>query len=270
MAIIPKQNPLEHSLNDIEEVNQHREHAGLSMIGSKCHRYLQLSHYWAFETKISKRVRRLFNFGHMMEDQMIADLESQGYKFSGAQDQIVGFGGHWKGHIDGRFQKDDIDYLAEFKTHNDKSFKDLVAKGVKESKPTHYGQIQAYMGYKDIKECIYVGYNKNDSAYYIEFVQLDEEYFAELKSKEAEVLLADTLLSRIGANKYTWFECKFCSARQECFGKKEVSRNCRTCANVDVLDAGKWQCNLKSKILTVDEQRAGCDKYETAIMFKEL
>lgn len=279
MAKLEHKDPILHKLNDELFTSGLRPHAGLSGIGHECHRYLQLAHYWAFQQHISARIQRLFNVGHGAEDVMIADLAKVGITVKNEQAEIIATAGHWKGHIDGEGEQDGRgDFLVEFKTHNDKSFADVKKKGVQVSKPIHYGQCQAYMGYRKLGSALYMALNKNTSEYYIEWLEFDPEYFKnDVQRKEMEVISADALLPRIGNNNITWFACKFCNAKNACFGKSEVVKSCRTCTYVDVLDEGRWACTnehnchkAKSVELTVDEQRAGCDKYSLAIMFKEL
>jgi hypothetical protein len=268
MALIPRNDPLEHAINHTVIKQSPRPYLGLSQIGTTCHRYLQYYHYWAFDSSFTNRIQRLFNAGHNAEEFMIADLATHGFVVHGEQEEIIGTAGHWKGHIDGKVTKDGPTGLVEFKTHNDKSFKNVKKCGVKKSKITHYGQMQSYMGYKGLTWGLYMAYNKNDSEYYIEFIDFDEEYFAESKRKEMEIIASEVLLPRIGNNSITWFECKMCDARQECFGKVPVKENCRTCEFVDVLDEGKWHCNKKNLGLNTKAQ-GGCDQYKVATMFKE-
>jgi hypothetical protein len=270
MAKIPKNNNLSSLLNDRIIDNSHRGYLGLSMVGHNCLRYLQLCHYWAYQDKISARIQRLFGVGHSAEQMIIDDLKSVGFDFDSDQFQVIGFGGHWKGHIDGKLYKEDDEWLAEFKTHSDKYFKDVSTKGVIASMPKHYGQVTAYMGYTKIKKCLYVAYNKNTSEYYFEVIEFNEDHFKDLQRKESEVLMAESLLPRIGNSKYTWHECRMCSAKDECFGKKEVVKSCRTCTYVDVLPDGIWQCGKNAQNLTTEEQRVGCSEYLLAPMFKDL
>lgn len=270
MAKLPTNNSLNYLLNTKEVIGKHRGHAGLSMIGSNCLRYLQYSHYWAYDNNYTVRIQRLFNVGHNAEPIMVKDMESVGYTFDSDQLQVSGFGGHWKGHIDGKFYKDGEEWLAEFKTHNDKYFKDTVNKGVQVAMPKHYSQVTSYMGYLGLKQALYMGYNKNTSEYYFEEIPFDESHFKDLQAKEAEVLMSDILLPRIGSGKPTWFECKLCSAKDVCFKNVKVNRNCRTCNHVDILEEGVWECSLHKKRLSVSDQIINCEDYTLAIMFKEV
>lgn len=253
-------------MNDVTKNETPRDYLGLSMIGNPCHRYLQHYHYWTFSTEISVRLQRLFDFGHGAEDFMIADLAKQGIIVEGRQDEIVATHGHWKGHIDGAI--DDVKWLVEFKTHNDKSFIDLKKKGVRLGKFGHYAQCTAYMGNLGFRKCLYVAYNKNNSEYYLEFIDFDEADFAEFENKQTEIIVSDTLLPRIGTGKSTWFECKLCDARHVCFGLEEVEVTCRSCQSVDVLPDGEWMCGATGKILDREDQLEACPHYELGDMFK--
>ena len=196
------------------------------------------------------------------------DLLNLGIAVVSEQKSITATAGHWKGHIDGIGLTSDLDrFLVEFKTHNDRSFKDLKKNGVKDSKPAHYAQMTSYMGYLELSRALYMAYNKNDSEYYLEWVDFDEEYFKELQRKEFEVISADTLLPRIGTGTKTWFECKFCSAKDVCFDKTFTEENCRTCKFVDVHDEGKWYCSKHKKDLPSNYQD-GCEDFKMAEMFK--
>lgn len=275
-----KRNPdqeIDWLLNSLEIETDLRGYNGLSGIGEKCLRKLQLAHYDLYTTKHSIRVLRLFNEGHRMEPVMIELLAKQlGIRHFDDQQQVVGFSGHWKGHIDGKgeFTESstfsglvDGTFLTEFKTHNDKSFKDLLKNGVIKSKPGHYAQMTSYMGYTGLDKALYVAYNKNDSTVYHEWVSFDPEYFRELQRKEAEIVLADALIERVGTNKSTWFECKMCDAKDVCFGKKTPRSSCKNCKWVDVLNDGKWEC--RNLVTELSEFRP-CDDYELGEMFCEL
>ena len=265
MALIPLFNL--DVLNDAPIENNSRYYLGLSGIGEKCYRKLQHDHYWTYEEKITARIKRLFDFGHMMERTMINDLEKIGYVIEDDQAEIIATAGHWRGHIDGTASMDGVKFLLEMKTHNDDSFKELKKNKVKASKPGHYAQMQAYMGYKKLYKGLYLAYNKNNSEYYMEIIDFDPEYFSELQRKELEVLISPVLFPRIGTNTITWYECKRCSASKVCFGRKEVRKTCRSCVNVNVTDGGKWVCSLTDSSLTVKQQVTACESYELNPMF---
>lgn len=260
-------------MNDTPLVQDKRYYNGLSTIGEKCLRKLQFIHYDCLLTTHSCRMIRLFGVGHAMEPKLREELtQFLGMVFKGDQDEVIGFAGHWKGHIDGLgmflrsskfYTKDDDWFLMEYKTHNDKSFAELKKDGVKKSKPMHYGQVTSYMGYKGMAKTMYVGYNKNTSEIYIEWIPFSEEDFNENKRKEAEVVMADSLLPRIGNDSPMWFECKLCDAHSVCFGKESMKKSCRNCEHVDILDGGVWECGKGHTIKGYEP----CPEYERMEIF---
>jgi len=268
MALIPKTESIADALNNRIITEGLRPYLGLSQIGHSCHRYLQYCHYWAFESSYSSRIKRLFDVGHSAEEVMIADLTSVGITVENQQQSIVATGGHWKGHTDGTGFNCDGKFLVEFKTHNDKSFKDLKKNKVKKAKPVHYGQCQAYMGYLNLDKCLYMATNKNDSEYYIEWIEFDLDYFSDSRRKEAEIIMSDVLLPKIGTGQATWFECKMCDARHVCHKGKKPLKTCRSCKHVDVLDEGRWACGLHGGDIEEMMQRIACSDYDLGDMFK--
>lgn len=252
-----------------------RHYNGLSAIGTKCVRLLQYHHYDCLDVTHSCRMIRLFGVGHRMEDVLIEELNRfLQLNVSRQQEECVGFAGHWKGHIDGvgnfyrisPFYKSDNDkFLMEFKTHNDKSFADLKKNGVKASKPLHYGQVTSYMGHIKLERCLYVGYNKNTSEIYLEWIPFTQEDFKENQRKEAEVVVADTLLPRIGNDSPMWHECKMCDAKKVCFGEELPKPSCKNCQFVDVHDEGRWECtkSTSNKLESFDI----CHEYKLSEFF---
>lgn len=268
MVQIPVKDELNWALDHpmVEELPRH--YLGMSMIGEPCDRYLQYYLRWAHTIKLERRIRRLFDFGHIAEEQMTKELERIGCVISNQQQEFIGFGGHWQGHIDGNIcivpGKGDFDsFLLEFKTHNHKWFKVLQKQGVQKGFPKHYDQCQRYLAADPVLEaCMYIGYNKDDSEFLIEFIEPDEPRQKELKRKEQHILLEDKLFPRIGTGQSTWHECRFCDAKQVCFGKKEVRQGCRTCKHVEIHEEGHWRCAYHQKGLGLEYQAKGCDDYE--------
>jgi len=267
MAKIPVMDDLKHSLDYplIEEVPRH--YLGMSMIGSTCDRSLQLYFRWGDTTKLTRRIRRLFDFGHIAEEQMTKEFERIGCHIYGQQEEYVGFAGHWQGHSDGKITnvpgKEDKRFLLEYKSHNAKWFKLLQKDGVQKGFPKHYDQAQRYLKEEpELDGIMYVGYSKNDSDYYIEFIERDEVRALELKSREQHIMLLDTLAPKIGNGLINWFECKMCDLRYVCHEKKPVMKSCRSCLHIQVEDGGKFSCLKLNKVLTLQEQIDGCDSYQ--------
>ena len=272
-----KSNPLDkvHArLNDHMKQGEKRTYLGMSIIGHKCHRYLQFVHYGCVISEYPERIERLFEDGHGAEAQLIKALKKIGIHVYDQQLKVVGRTGHVQGHIDGNgswfsdeFQLFSAEpFLVEFKTHNQKSFDELKrVYDLQKTKPIHYSQMISYMGHQEQLKGLYVAKNKNDSAIEIRIIDFDQEHFNDLGRKEVEVVTADTLLPRIGNDNRTWFECKMCNAKSVCFGDSKPEADCRNCNHVDVLDGGKWRCTKHAKFVTAMEP---CDQYELGVMFQ--
>lgn len=271
MVAIPERNVILEKLEEGEIENNPRPYLGYSMIGEKCLRYLQYYHRMAFKDTITRRINRLFNFGKHMEDVFIGDLEAIGAVVKNQQKEMIGYKGHWKGHIDGTALKiptaEKTEHLLEFKTHNDDQFKLLKRHNdISKSHPKHFWQATAYMGHLKLTRTLYLGYNKNDSAYYIERLHFDKESFEELEFKSRAIVDNVKLFPRLGPGKESWHECRYCPAKRVCFNKVEPERNCRTCQHVEVHDKGTWYCgspSLKKPVkLSLTDQEAACPLYE--------
>jgi CRISPR/Cas system-associated exonuclease Cas4 (RecB family) len=250
--------------NDVASEEYPRSHIGLSTNGTECLRSLQFSWRWAYKRKIINRMNRLFRVGHYGEDDIINELESLGCIITDRQLIIPSLAGHWGGSIDGIIQlpNEIRKSLLEIKTHNQKNFNALVKHGIKKAFPKHYDQMQAYMSHEGIpKQAVYIAINKNNSAVAVLYVELDQERANELKRYRMEVISSDTLLPRIKGASEEYYKCKFCEASEVCWRDEPIQRNCRTCNHVDILDAGKWQCSIDERFLSIEDQIKGCKKY---------
>lgn len=249
-----------------------RAHLGASLIGRKCMREIWYSWRWAANPVHSARMLRLFNRGHREEDRFVEWLESVSDKVwaldpsTGDQIRISDFKGYFGGSLDGVVRNPagyKGDFLCEFKTHNDKSFKALKLSGVEKAKPEHYSQMQIYLHYKPkLEGALYFAINKNDDDLYVEFVYRDENEAKRNIDKAAKILLSVQPPERFeDASEYNFYCNKFCSYSAQCWRNMDPDKSCRTCRHVSPSDDG-WLCNKYSTIRTVDEQRVGCDKWE--------
>lgn len=260
-------------LNKSPVTGSKRNYLGMSGIGAKCHRYLQLAHYGCIVSEYDSRIERLFNDGHNAEPQLIDALKGIGIHVYDQQEEVVGCTGFVKGHTDGKgswFTSDyqlfsDSEFLVEFKTHNQKSFDELKkTPDLQNTKPVHYSQMIAYMGHLELSKGLYVAKNKNTSEIHVRVIDFDAGHFDDLRRKEVEVVTADTLLPRIGNDNITWFECKMCNAKDVCFDRKQPDRDCRNCKNVDVEQGGVWRCTISGEQL---DKLIPCEAYSIGEMF---
>jgi hypothetical protein len=197
----------------------------------------------------------------------------QGVKLS--QWRIKDVNGHFGGSLDGLADADfDVEvetvttgrvsipageeFLLEFKTHNTKSFVNLINVGVREAKPEHWAQMQIYMHKRQLKHALYMAVNKNDDDLYLEIVAVDPAEGPKLLEKASEIINAPKPPPRIGNNP-SWYDCKFCPRLKICHYAEPMEKNCRTCQFAKPVENGQWQCTKWNAIIPSDVLAKGCD-----------
>ena len=256
--------------NDADDGN--RPHLGASLIGHACERYLWMTFRWVDSKKFPGRMLRLFETGSLAEARFVANLKRIGVEVhdttpDGKQWRVTGLGGHFGGSMDGAargFPEAPKTWaVIEFKTHNDKSFNELVKKQVQAGKPQHYAQMQVYMGETGMERAMYMAVNKNTDELYAEWVHFDPVEFAKLKARAERVIRASEPPLRV-SNDPSWFVCKMCDFSEHCHGDKAPAVNCRTCANSTPEADGdaRWSCAEKPHdTLPIEKQRVGCKQH---------
>jgi hypothetical protein len=231
----------------------HRPHLGASLIGHACERYLWLTFRWAKAKKWPGRMLRLFETGQLEEPRIVANLRRIGVQVhetapDGKQWRVSAIGGHFGGSMDaaavGVPEAPKTWHVLEFKTHNDKSFKELLTKGVEKSKPQHWAQMQTYMGLTGMERAMYVAVCKNDDTIYTERVEFDPTEFAKIMARAERVITAAEPPLRC-SNDPSWYVCKMCDFHPLCHGEEAPDVNCRTCAHSTPVvegEDGKWNC----------------------------
>lgn len=271
MPTIPKQT-LVQKIDAVEVESYPRPHLGASLIGSPCKRSVVYSFYWANTVKVQGRLERIYRMGDAVEDLIVNALSSIGIEVSGSQNRVTDATGHAGGSIDGVAvfvpELGSEKVLFEGKSMNHNNFMEVKRKGVQASKPTHYVQMQMYMGRLDLRFALYVVMDKNDSNLYTEIVPFDEECFLNHVDLEDHVLHALHIeeFPRISTNP-SWYVCKMCDFKDACQHNAPVKQNCRTCETSYMEPNGVWVCGMTKKMLTVEEQQEGCGAFELSEMW---
>lgn len=246
-----------------------RPHLGASMIGDECLRRLWYGFRWAAHPRHDGRLLRLFERGDREEAVFVAELRSIGCEVvdvdpeTGDQLRFSAMGGHIGGSCDGHVRgvpgAPKTWHVAEFKTSNDKRFKELLRKGVRETNPKHFTQMQLYMRAWSLKRSLYLCANKNDDQIYSERVQYDAEIAAEAMTK-AELVVKATEPPLRCSEDPSWWACKFCDHNIHCHQGVigALERNCRTCVSATPEPDGTWSCAHHKTTLSVEDQRDGC------------
>jgi hypothetical protein len=256
MSEIP--DPIGSKIDEVFEsiTDDPRPYLGPSQSGEPCERRTWLSFRWAVRKTFPGRMLRLFRRGQREEDTVVSMLKMIGMEVTDEQKNIE-FGGHIWGHIDGVVNN----AVLEIKTHNLKSFDNLIKNGVKSSKPQHYAQMQLYMLGLKMNRALYFAVCKDDDRIHTERIELDKEYAEKELNRLKRITLKEHIPAPISTDP-SWYQCKFCEAHDICHGSKLTREiNCRTCAHSTPLGSGQWHCIRWGAIIPTDAQRNGCPSH---------
>ena len=246
-----------------------RSHLGASLIGKACERALWYDFRWITKARFEGRVLRLFETGNREEERLVRNLRRTGATVlevdpeTGRQFRVQAHGGHFGGSLDGvaihLLEAPKAWHVLEFKTHSNKSFTDLVAKKVRESKPQHFAQMQIYMHLMGMNRAMYLAVNKDTDDLYVQRVEADVAYTEQLLEKARRIIFAPTPLPRI-SEEPSWYQCRLCDHADVCHGPRAAEINCRTCLHSTPVEGG-WHCDRHQKPLSEVDQRTGCEQH---------
>ena len=246
-----------------------RPHMGCSQLGHPCDRWLWLSFRWAVQPDFSGRVLRMFRRGQQEEQNIVRDLRAIGMdvRCTGNRQLGVDFGAHVSGSADAIIESGVPEahkrrHVAEFKTHNKKSFESIEKDGVEKSNPMHYVQMQLYMHGLKIDCALYVAVCKDDDRIYTERIQYDQSVAEKYVERGRRLALEARMPPPISTDP-SWYQCKLCPAHEFCH-KTQLTQhvNCRTCAHSTPKEDSTWRCERHDADgIPVEFQRSGCDSH---------
>lgn len=244
---------------------------GSSFIGNECLRQIWFDWRGFARESFKGRMLRLFGTGHLQEDRIVQDLRDAGFSVwnvdekTGQQFQFIDSTGHFitkmDGVIKGVLTRESQPHALEIKTHNDKSFKELLKKGVKESKPLHYAQVQITMALSNLRRTIYVALNKNDEQFEVFRIKEDKDEQEKLFKKINTLYEARLRPAGISEDAGS-FGCKFCDMKHVCVNKVAPLLHCRTCRMCTPGVEGKWVCEMDRETLPIQKQKLGCQHWD--------
>lgn len=245
-----------------------RGYLGASVVGHECDRYLWFVFRGAVREDVEGRMFRLWQTGHREEVRLLDDLRAIGCEVhtgeGGEQFGLALHGGHFSMHMDavalGVPEAPKTWHVVECKTHKDDSFRDLVKKGVRVSKPMHFAQMQAYMGGFKLDRALYLAHNKDTDELYSERVDREPAVYKRLLERAERIVSASKAPEKCSTRADDW-RCKLCPAASLCWGGVEgapavpiPARSCKTCVHA-----------------TAETKRPGstptwsCDRYKTDV-----
>lgn len=261
------------SIAEYREPEPGRWHMGASEIGHPCSRKIWYSFRWSMKVEHTGQLLRLFNRGHHEEPKFIHRLSRIGITVTdvdpatGKQWQMVHPSEpHYGGSLDGiatvpGLPPSHATMIAEFKTHNDKSFEKLLKDGVRKSKPQHFAQMCSYGQVKQFPLGLYCAINKNTDALYIRVTPLQYSLGEITFKKAVEIIRSQVAPTRLSENS-AHHECKFCDYRGICHLSQPMAKNCRSCRFAVPNQVDKeWTCTKFNGVLPRDFVPKGCDHW---------
>lgn len=209
-----------------------RDYLGASIIGEPCSRKLWLQfHKYVEPEQFDSRMLRLFYRGQREEGFMEMYLRETGFTIvEDCFSQARWKDGFFSGAGDGVVEKDGMRYVCEYKTASDAAFKQLKRGQLETIKPLHFAQMQINGSKLGCEYAIYLCVNKNNDELFCDIIKIDPVKVAEIKEKAEYITMADKPPDRI-ATKPTAFACKFCPAKDVCWGFEPPRVNCRNCTS---------------------------------------
>ena len=242
-----------------------RRYLGMSQIGHACARNLWMYFRWAAKTKHKAKNQRIFDRGNLEEPRVIGYWKDIGIRIESTQEEVVGCNGHFVGHTDGRLYNlpeiEDVLVVGEVKSMAEKYFKPLTKKGLKDANFAYYVQAQMYMHHEQSKFCLHSTTNKNTEDLHIELIPYDQEVAELYVAKANDIINSNVPPAKISTDP-TYFQCTWCDFYGPCQLDDNFLRTCRTCQSASPGPNGTWECYTHNKVLTIEEQKTACTKYD--------
>ena len=211
---------------------QPRDYLGGSRVGEPCARKLvyEISHTSKDPGRdFTAETLRIFDAGHQFEALSIRWLRQAGFDLRdrGADGKQFGFsvaGGQMRGHADGVIvDGPDVGIcwpaLFEHKAINAKSWNDLVKRGLRQSKPIYFAQVQLYMAYLHLGVTLLTALNRDTLLLHHEVVPFDANEAQRLSDRAVDILRAaavNELPPRIAADA-DFYLCRMCPYAARCW-----------------------------------------------------
>lgn len=209
-----------------------RNYVGMSELGDNCLRRVYYNAVKAPRKEFSARQLRAFEVGHLYEALTAEWLREAGFTLlsqdgHGAQFRVYQADGRLSGGIDGVLTAGPeafnrlITYPAlwENKALAAKWWKEIVRHGLQDAEPKYFGQVNVYMGYFQLQQCLFTAENKDTGEIYCEILPYSLQAAQAASDRGVEVIQAiesGTEPRRLCPTK-AYFEVNMCSFADHCF-----------------------------------------------------
>ncbi len=207
-----------------------RDYLGGSRVGEACARKLvyEVTHA-PKDRDFDGGILRIFDAGHQFEALSIRWLHQAGFDLrdrgvNGEQFGFAAVGGRLRGHADGVIVAGPNvgirwPALWEHKALGQKSWTDLVKRGLRLSKPIYFAQVQLYMAYLHLEVALLTALNRDTLALHHEAVPFEASEAQSLSDRAVDILRAaqaGELPPRI-ALAADFYLCRFCPYATRCW-----------------------------------------------------
>ena len=222
---------LDAKLQERYESQEKRNYLGASMLGDECMRKVQLQ-YLGNRAKVSAQTLRTFDIGTLLEDLVAKWLQIAGFDLKTRNEEGKQFGfstaeGKIAGHVDGIIHSFPEELkkiglrpqaLWECKSLNNKGWQETSKKSLMLTKPLYFSQVQLYMAYLDLEQCVFTALNKDTSELYFELIPFDSEAAQKYSDRAVQIIKACENRETVPclSNDPSFFKCKMCGFRNIC------------------------------------------------------
>jgi hypothetical protein len=208
-----------------------RNYLGASELGNPCMRALVYQYRRAPKAAPQERMYRIWATGHTFEDQIIRWLRLAGFHVvdrasTGKQIRFEQAEGQIAGNIDGVVMGGPLilpfPMLLELKSLNNRSWQDLIKKGLAVSKEVYNAQVHLYMGYLDLEHCLFGAINKDTCELHWLIIPYDRVEAQRVSDRGVDVIRFGEdpngpLPPRIASSRDYWL-CRMCGyAEHHCW-----------------------------------------------------
>lgn len=130
---------------------------------------------------------RRFRMGHIIEAEIVLWLQLAGATVTDTQTRMTDFGGRLKGFTDLVINNT---YVGEVKGLKGEKCEELKVRGMRDTYPNYYTQLNLYLHYRKLNEGFWIVYNKNTSEIIPIYQKIDLERVTTRKNKAFNIISA--------------------------------------------------------------------------------
>lgn len=210
-----------------EDASQKPRRIGAAQLGDPCLRKLVYAYNRTPARPPEGRMRRIWARGHAAEARIIGWLRQAGFVVidrtkGGEQISFSQADGRIAGRIDGVVIGGPaaLPYplLLELKCLNNKSWNDLRKKGLAASKEVYNAQVHLYMGYLDLRHCLFGAENADTEELWWHVIPYDLAEAQRVSDRGVDVVKSadGPLPPRMASNQDFWL-CRMCQFAEPCW-----------------------------------------------------